>query len=391
MTSKPRRTRFVCISDTHNASPPSSFQLPAGDVLIHAGDLTKQGTHAELKKTLEWIEEADFEAKIVVAGNHDITLDPDFYKQHYAYFHNQNPQNPASCLNLIQDYPSITFLTHESLRINLLKPDGPRTTFKVFGSPYSPAKGLWAFGYPPEKALDMWDSIPLDTDIVITHTPPKFHCDKSKNQGAAGCESLRETLWRVRPPLAICGHVHEGRGVERVVWDLTAANIKYKESDTGYWIDPGAGNKKQSLVDLSSRGPDPLKTSTSSEPHGHSGRVLKTPWRWQSESGISGLEAKSPVFDNETAIRDEPVPAIQDYPSMSIPQRNSSATRGQGGIPPSARCNLIALTDRLDRQETCVVNAAIMATSWPYQPNHGSKFNKPIVINIDLPPWESSA
>ena len=64
-----RKTRFICLSDTHNASPADgAFKLPKGDVLIHAGDLTKQGTFAELQKTLNWIEQADFEVKIVVAG-----------------------------------------------------------------------------------------------------------------------------------------------------------------------------------------------------------------------------------------------------------------------------------------------------------------------------------
>ena len=64
-----RTTRCVCVSDTHNASPADGgFKLPKGDVLIHAGDLTKQGTYAELQKTLDWIEQADFEVKIVVAG-----------------------------------------------------------------------------------------------------------------------------------------------------------------------------------------------------------------------------------------------------------------------------------------------------------------------------------
>ena len=64
-----RRTRFVCVSDTHNASPATgAFKLPAGDVLIHAGDLTKQGTYAELRRTLSWIAKAPYEAKIVVAG-----------------------------------------------------------------------------------------------------------------------------------------------------------------------------------------------------------------------------------------------------------------------------------------------------------------------------------
>ena len=68
-----RKTRFVCLSDTHNTSPETgAFKLPKGDVLIHAGDLTKQGTYAELRKTLDWIENTNFEEKIVIAGtDHD--------------------------------------------------------------------------------------------------------------------------------------------------------------------------------------------------------------------------------------------------------------------------------------------------------------------------------
>ena len=59
-----RKTRIVCISDTHNQTP----KLPRGDVLIHAGDLTNQGSYSELEKAVAWLEKADFEAKIVVAG-----------------------------------------------------------------------------------------------------------------------------------------------------------------------------------------------------------------------------------------------------------------------------------------------------------------------------------
>jgi predicted phosphodiesterase len=64
--SKLRKTRIVCISDTHNQTP----RLPRGDVLIHAGDLTNQGSYSELKKTVQWIEKQDFEAKILIAGTY---------------------------------------------------------------------------------------------------------------------------------------------------------------------------------------------------------------------------------------------------------------------------------------------------------------------------------
>lgn len=43
-----RRVRFVCISDTHN----QTLKLPKGDVLVHAGDLTNQGSFSEVRTTI---------------------------------------------------------------------------------------------------------------------------------------------------------------------------------------------------------------------------------------------------------------------------------------------------------------------------------------------------
>lgn len=68
-----RRTRFVCVSDTHN----SRVKLPKGDVLIHAGDLTNQGSYSELQRAVAWLEAAPFECKIVVAGRPSDNLYPD--------------------------------------------------------------------------------------------------------------------------------------------------------------------------------------------------------------------------------------------------------------------------------------------------------------------------
>ncbi len=79
MAETTRKTRFVCVSDTHNATANGSFKLPKGDVLIHAGDLTNQGSLAELEKTVRWIEEADFEAKIVVGGKLKPIMDKTFF------------------------------------------------------------------------------------------------------------------------------------------------------------------------------------------------------------------------------------------------------------------------------------------------------------------------
>ena len=84
-----RRIRIVCISDTHNQTP----KLPPGDILIHAGDLTNQGSFSELQKTFIWLQQADFQIKILICGNHDITCDATFYGQWGGYFHNKKPES----------------------------------------------------------------------------------------------------------------------------------------------------------------------------------------------------------------------------------------------------------------------------------------------------------
>ena len=107
-----RRTRFVCISDTHNTLP----KLPRGDVLIHAGDLTNQGSLSELQKSITWLEKAPFECKLVIAGNHDITLDSTFYKEYGPHFHNQQLQDTERCISLLRK----SSLTHVGSQMSVI-------------------------------------------------------------------------------------------------------------------------------------------------------------------------------------------------------------------------------------------------------------------------------
>ena len=358
----------------------------------------------------------------------------------------------------MRKYPTITYLNHESTHVYLKKEDGPRTCFKVFGSPYSPAKDLWAFGYPPEHASFLWDQIPLDMDIVVTHTPPKYHCDESRHRKASGCETLRQTLWRIRPSLAICGHIHEGRGAERILWDLDCPNVKFKESATGYWADSslGPGNKKQCLLDLSAKSIAPLNNTESwvrasdridvdgpadTAENPLPGRNSRLTFAWTSgisrsdrsdrsisgavsedtpslgmdrtslidqnqydanrarglmtvtsaydasKSEFSSMENRSGGFEEASHLGEDrgKTPA---YPSLGT--EIQSATRGQGGSPPSGRCDLEALAGRGDRKETCVINASLMASSWPYKFKDSVRYNKPIIVDIDLPGWQES-
>jgi len=232
--SETQKVRIVCISDTHNAAPGEGYSLPKGDILIHAGDLTNNGQPSELKKALTWLREARYDVKIVVAGNHDLSLD-----EQYA-----NQRDEATELRrALREDGGIVYLEHESVTVNLKGRE-----ISIFGSPFSIAAGekQWAFQYPASQAESLWSAIPSDTAILITHTPPTGHLDASEHWIRGGCPALLGALLRTKPLLHVCGHCHEGRGGRVIRWKDEAEG-KHGVSD---WRDPGAGNKKQSLFDL---------------------------------------------------------------------------------------------------------------------------------------------
>lgn len=63
--------RVVCISDTHE----QTVDIPPGDVLIHAGDLTDSGLARDIQAQIDWLAAQPHAVKVVVAGNHDSWFD----------------------------------------------------------------------------------------------------------------------------------------------------------------------------------------------------------------------------------------------------------------------------------------------------------------------------
>lgn len=102
--SNKKATQIVCISDTHSQY---GFILPAGDILVHAGDFSKSGVHHEMEEFIKWMKSLDqFRLKIFIAGNHERTLDSVSYKKHWKRWHRGRRQNYERIGNLIRD-PSL--------------------------------------------------------------------------------------------------------------------------------------------------------------------------------------------------------------------------------------------------------------------------------------------
>lgn len=72
------KARVVCMSDTHSLTPYIKFDIPDGDIFIHAGDFTKCGQLEEVVEFNNWIGKLPHRHKIVIAGNHELSFDPSF-------------------------------------------------------------------------------------------------------------------------------------------------------------------------------------------------------------------------------------------------------------------------------------------------------------------------
>jgi hypothetical protein len=239
----PTRLRIVCISDTHNDDCTPS--LPNGDVLIHAGDMTDDGTMEELQKAYDWISKLPHGLKIIIAGNmvlerdisawsgiflpragnHDLGLDrdhKDYLSQAFALFTSDEAKSAGilyidrAVKTLPQIYPGI----------------GSSSPILVYGNPTQPDflnKG-YAFTYPPSPSpgsAAAWAECPGDSSVPIwvTHGPPLGRLDWIPLPPLTGCAVEAEAVAKAKPVLVVFGHYHISHGAEVVAWERGSTRV----------------------------------------------------------------------------------------------------------------------------------------------------------------------
>lgn len=235
------KTSFLVISDTHSAElfPSNDTEhayrspLPSADVLLHAGDLTNFGYINEYEATAKMIATAQAELKIVIAGNHDVTLDNEYYElTGKKRFH----RNIGEDLDAVRD----TWTGEEAKKAGIVYLEEGISTFTlrngakftIYTSPYQPEFCDWAFPYErdedrfnPPNAKNPIPSWP-DIDILLTHGPPMGIQDMASQGENVGCEHLMRAVKRCRPRLHCFGHIHEGWGARKISWaEETTAEV----------------------------------------------------------------------------------------------------------------------------------------------------------------------
>jgi hypothetical protein len=185
--------RFWLVSDTHNRH--DELHVPSGiDVVIHCGDESDCGNEwsnePEARAFFEWYSALDIAHKLFVPGNHSMAIEKGLVKP--------------------EQYPKVRFLIHEQVVLNGLV---------VFGTPYTPKFFHWAYMRAREDLDVVWQTIPDDVDILISHGPPKGILDATRdidtrNPIHVGSKSLtRHVTERIKPLLHAFGHIHDEKGI----------------------------------------------------------------------------------------------------------------------------------------------------------------------------------
>lgn len=113
-------------------------------MLIHTGDFTNTGREAKIMKFTKWMSDQPHAIKILIAGNHDMTLDADSYEKIVRQSNKRKGSIPpgagkttaevsfdkvtvnnisAENRSLVMNHPSITYLEDTSTTIKTLNND----------------------------------------------------------------------------------------------------------------------------------------------------------------------------------------------------------------------------------------------------------------------------
>lgn len=174
--------KVAAVSDLHGHLP----KIPKSDIVLIAGDIVPSDSLRFQKHWLDtafrnWLEDIEGEV-FACAGNHD------------EIFQELPEKVPRLPWNYLQD--------ESAEYMNL----------KIYGTPWQKRFYDWAFNLDEADLARKWQEIPEDTDILITHGPPRYFGDLVSRGTHEGSPSLLKRIMEINPKLVVYGHIHHGRG-----------------------------------------------------------------------------------------------------------------------------------------------------------------------------------
>ncbi len=173
--------RIAAASDLHGTY--RDVAMPPADVLIIAGDVTRDGRLDEVADFGAWLRTLPHAVKIVIGGNHDRAMEA----------------HEADTRRLLA--PAI-YLRDEACVVGGIR---------FYGSPWIRTY-TGAFNADPAQLREKWSAIPADTDVLVTHMPPRMLRDVGSDGRNHGESGLLARVAGLRLRAHVFGHIHESHG-----------------------------------------------------------------------------------------------------------------------------------------------------------------------------------
>lgn len=90
------------------------------------------------------------------------------------------------------------------------------------GVPVTPF-GDWSFDLSEKEASERLADCPKGC-VLVTHSPPKGHCDTDSEGRSLGSTAILECVRRCEPRLVVCGHIHAAWGQRSTLGPTTIIN-----------------------------------------------------------------------------------------------------------------------------------------------------------------------
>lgn len=190
--------KLAFVSDTHELH--GEIAVPPCDVLVCCGDFTNLGTAGAVESFAAWcaelLREKPVRHVVVVAGNHELSLDP-----------TRRESAGGARERAIAEL--------ESAGAIYLEGSGCAIEGVTFhGSPWSMRFYDWAFQIDTEaQDLELALALPDRVDVLVTHGPPHRVLDRTYDGRHVGSPALAARVESIRPRVHAFGHIHEAYGI----------------------------------------------------------------------------------------------------------------------------------------------------------------------------------
>ena len=216
--------KIVAISDLHGNLPTIE---EVAIIYCIAGDIMPLNIQSNDRKCRKWLKEEFIpwannlpcSHVVLIAGNHDFVF--------------QRMEKEA--IDAIFEDSKVIYLENSGVQLEGLN---------IFGTPWCHQFGHWAFMTDDDSLVELFNDIPENVDILLTHDAPYGTSDilfqnTAWNIGEhIGCVPLRDAIIEKKPKIVLHGHLHSTNHKKEVLVESDVYNVSLLDENYDLIYDP---------------------------------------------------------------------------------------------------------------------------------------------------------